>query len=133
VLGNLMGNTRYVEAAERTLLWSSGHVQQAPSSFSSLLSAVEDHLYAPALVLLTGPAVQLPEWQAATRTGYTPWRHVYAIPNDVPAFPPPLRPPYLPRVTSSEDRGRVVAFVCTGTECSLPMRDIAALKKALGN
>ena len=130
-LGNLMGNERYVEAAERTLRWTANHLAQAPSSFSSMMSALEDHIYPPELVLITGPAATLSDWQAATRTGYTPWRASFAIPNDVPTFPPPLRPPYLPRVTSTAERERPVAYVCSGMSCSLPIRDLAALKSAL--
>ena len=130
-LGNLMSNERYVEAAERTLKWAAGQMQQAPAGLCSMLSALEDHIYAPELVLISGPADQLQAWQAATRTGYTPWRTSFCIGNDVRTIPPPLLPPYLPKVTSTGDRNRPVAYVCSGMSCSLPLRDVAALKQAL--
>ena len=132
-LGNLMGNERYVAAADRTLLWTASHLVQAPASFSSMMSALEDYLYPPELVLITGPSAALAEWQAATRTGFTPWRASFAIPNDIPSIPPPPRPPYLPRITSAADRERPVAYVCTGTSCSLPLRDLDALRRTLGS
>ena len=111
------------------------HVRHAPAGHCAMLSALEDHHFPPELILLNGPSELIGEWLALSRDGYKPWRHSFAIPNDGRAIPaqagPPLAPPYLPRMMSAEDRARPIAYVCSGLSCSLPIKNVDALKKAL--
>ena len=131
LLGTLMSNQRYLEAAERILVWSADHVRHAPAGHCAMLAALEDHHYLPELILINGPAESIGAWQRLCRDGYKPWRRSFAIPNDVRTIPPPLAPPYLPRLMSAADRAQPIAYVCTGLSCSLPIKHVEGLKKAL--
>ena len=135
LLGNLMSNQKYIDAAERTLVWSADHVRHAPAGHCAMLSALEDHHFPPELILINGPSELIGEWLTLSRDGYKPWRHSFAIPNDGRAIPaqagPPLAPPYLPHMMSAEDRARPIAYVCSGLSCSLPIKNVDALKKVL--
>ena len=55
-----------------------------------------------------------------------------AIPTDLGRTErPPLLPPYLPRVQAAGAVDALVAYVCSGLECSLPITDIDTLKATL--
>ncbi|MFV2089918.1 MAG: hypothetical protein ACC642_04615, partial [Pseudomonadales bacterium] len=80
----------------------------------------------PEQIIIRGPEEQLAAWQAAGRTGYTPWRSVFAIPyagNDT-------LPSYLPRLVSTDLSSRVVAYRCQGLSCSLPIESLDEFRAA---
>ncbi len=125
-LGHLSGEPRFVEAAEKTLSWARGLIEQHPAGHCLLLTALEESIEPPELVIVRGPAGDLAPWLAAAREGYQPARHVYGIPYDAAQLPS-----YLPRLVSMETRAKVSAFFCTGTECSAPMTDFDAFKRTV--
>ena len=125
-LGHLTGEHRYLEAAERTLAWARGFIDQHPAGHCLLLTALEETVYPPELVIVRGPAQDMVEWLAAARVGYHPSRAVYAIPYDSD-----MVPNYLPRLVSAETRAKVSAFFCRGLQCSTPMTDLAEFKQAV--
>ncbi len=125
-LGHLMGESRYLEAADRTLRWARSLMEQAPAAHCTLLSALEEQRYAPQVVVIRGPADEIGEWQAAATGGFAPWRQVYAI-----AYGANALPTYLPRLVSAEEQSRAAAYVCSGLSCSLPIHDLESLKAAL--
>ena len=126
-LGHLTGEHRYLEAADHTLAWARGFVEQHPAGHCSLLTALESAVYPPELLIVRGPAADLEPWLGAARAGYHPSRAVYAIPYDCT-----LVPNYLPRLVSAETRARVSAFFCSGLTCSTPITDFEEFKRAVG-
>ena len=109
-LGHLVGEPRYLVAAERTLRLYWPQMNESPSAFCSLLMALEEILTPPEIVILRGPAPAMADWQA--RLGASPQRMVLALPNGMPGLPPTLAKP--------ESAG-VNAWVCRGTQCLPPL------------
>ncbi len=126
-LGHLLGETDYLDAAHNTLRWARAVLERMPSGHCSLLSALEETVYEPELIVLRGPAAKMAEWRAGLGAGYTPWRAIYAIPYDNVT----LTPAYLPRLVGSEQQQTVTAYVCRGLQCSLPISTLDDLKSAL--
>ena len=125
--GHLFAESRYLEAADRTIVWARGNMEQYPAGHCTLLSALEAALAEPEQIIIRGPAGDLQEWVAAATDGYRPWRKVYPIAYEgVEELPP-----YIPQLVSADSQQRVSAFVCQGTQCSLPLEDLDAFTDAL--
>ena len=125
-LGHLAGEPRYLEAAQRTLNWARGFIEQDPASHCTLLTALEETTHPAQLVILRGPTEDAAAWLDVARAGYRPGRMAYSIPYDAMRAPS-----YLPRLVSADNRARVSAFICTGLECGTPITDLAAFERAL--
>ena len=121
-LGELFGNTAWLDAAAGALDTARAMMEQYPAGHCTLLTALEERLYPGELIVLRGPPEALTEWRRALRGGYRPWRRIYAIPAGAEAVPP-----YLPPHTGPEP----VAFVCSDASCSLPITSMEALRSAL--
>jgi uncharacterized protein YyaL (SSP411 family) len=126
-LGHLFGESRYIDAAVACLRWARGAMERYPAGHCALLSALEDTVYPPELVVVRGPADAIAPWVDVVRQGFKPWRHVYGIPYEGVA----TAPAFLPKLVSGETRARPTAYVCTGQSCSLPIVSLDALKQAL--
>ena len=125
-LGHLAGEPRYLEAAQRTLQWARGFIEQHPANHCTLLTALEETVHLPQLVILRGPVEDMAAWLDVARAGFRPWRTTYGIPYDASRIPQ-----YLPRLASSDDKDRVSAFICSGLKCSTPITDLTAFERAL--
>ena len=126
-MGHLFAETRYLDAAEKTLEWARPKVAQYPAGHASLISALELNLRGPEQIIIRGPVSVLGEWQALATTGYKPWRRCYAI-----AYEGNLTlPPYLPRLVSAEQQNRTVAYRCEGLSCSAPVEDLDSFRDTL--
>ncbi|WP_018955097.1 thioredoxin domain-containing protein [Thioalkalivibrio sulfidiphilus] len=123
-LGHLLGEPRYVEAAERTVRLATTLMDQAPMAHASLISAFEEQLYLPKLVILRGAPEAMAAWHGRLLRDYAPRRLVFAIPADASDLPEAL--------AAKAPKGEAVAYVCTGTSCSAPVMDLDALLEQLG-
>ena len=108
-LGHLLGQGRYLMAAERTLRLFWPQIQRSPAGFGSLLLALEEALTPPDIVILRGPAGKMREWQQAL--GASPRRLVLALANGTPGLPEALAKP---------ESDHVNAWVCRGVTCFAP-------------
>jgi len=128
ILGHLFAEPRYLTAAERTLACPRAQMEQLPAGHCSMLHALEMVASPPDTIVLRGPVELVSEWRDAISEGYKPWQRVYSIPYEgirsVPA--------YLPRMVPIESRQVVIAYVCRGLQCGLPITDLDTLKKAIG-
>ncbi len=127
LLGHLLGEARYLEAASGTLKWARAAMEQYPAGHSTLLSALEDEMHPPELVIVRGPRAELEGWLRPVRSGYRPWRHAFGIPYEEVG----VMPAYLPRLVSAEKQRQCSAYVCRGLACSLPIHSPAELAAAL--
>jgi len=112
-LGHLLGESRYLDAAEQTLkgLWSS--LESMPHGHASLLAALAEAMSPGQTVILRGDAASMKAWwQRASRT-YAPRRLLLAIPATETTLPGMLAN-YTPL-------GEVVAYACTGLQCGSPV------------
>jgi len=122
-LGHLLGETRYLEAAERTLRNSWSHVARLPYAHATLLDALEEHLEPPEIVVLRGDA-GLVDWLTRATARYAPRRLSLAIPAGAPPLPPAL-------AARQPAAAGCLAYVCRGTHCEAPVSDLAELDRRL--
>jgi uncharacterized protein YyaL (SSP411 family) len=122
-LGLLLGEGRYLAAAERTLQACWPALQKYPDAHASMLLALEDWLEPPQLVLLRGPAAAVESWHRVLRVGFAPRVWVLAVPADAAPLPPALAL----RVAGESVR----AWLCCGSTCSAPFSALAELLAAL--
>ncbi len=122
-LGLLLGEARYLDAAQRTLQACWPALQQHPDVHPSMLLALEDWLDPPQLVLLRGPAPDIEAWRALLGAGFAPRCWILAVPAD--AAP-------LPAAIASRPAGDAPrAWLCRGSSCSAPIDSLAELLAAL--
>jgi hypothetical protein len=122
-LGVLLGETRYLEAAERTLRAASAVMERYPHGHATLLMALDELTRPPAIVVLRGPADEVEEWRAELDKAYDPHRLVFAIPADSPPLPAGL--------ADKRPQDHTIAYVCRGTTCSAPQRSLGDLLREL--
>jgi uncharacterized protein len=125
-LGHLIGEARYLEAAARALRLFYGAMGGHPSAHVSLLTALEEHLAPPRVVVLRGEAQILAAWQRALGATYRPDTLVIALPGNTsgtPNLPPALDKP-LPAAG-------VNAWLCQGVSCLPPASELETIVRLL--
>ena len=123
-LGFLLGETRYLDAAERTLRGAWQAIEEYPHGHVSLLTALEEYLTHPEIIVIRGEAEEIARWRDSAAKLYAPRRMVFAIQAEAPGLPGALaeRPPI---------DGETVAYKCVGTHCQLPVTTWEALAAEL--
>jgi uncharacterized protein YyaL (SSP411 family) len=122
-LGYLLGEPRYLSAAERTLRAGWLAVLKYPEAHASMLLALQDYLHPPQIVILRGDAAAIAPWQRELNTVFAPSRWVLAVASDATG---------LPEAIATKPAGEApVAYVCRGTQCSAPISSLAALTREL--
>jgi len=117
-LGHLTGETRYLESADRTLRLYYPDVCRQPGGFATLLTALEESLIPPAMVVIRGPQEQLIDWKRKISANYWPWVVSVGV--------PPERTD-LPSILDKPERRTVNAWVCAGVKCLEPIDDFSCL------
>jgi uncharacterized protein YyaL (SSP411 family) len=122
-LGWLAGETRYLDAAERTLRGGWASVTRVPQAHAMMLTALEEYLHPPQVVILRGEAPEVAAWSKALAPLYAPRRLVLAIPSDAAGLPEAL--------AAKAPRPATVAYLCEGPACSEPIDDLPRLVRLL--
>ena len=123
-LGHLLGESRYLDAAERAIRAGWKSIARLPHAHTAMLLAVEEFLYPPQTTVLRGPSGSLDAWARRCRAHYAPRRLVAAIPSDAPE----------PRgllAARRPDAAGPVAYVCEGHRCDAPITRYEALDEAM--
>jgi uncharacterized protein YyaL (SSP411 family) len=115
-LGHLLGELRYLDAAERTLQLFWPGISHSPGGFGSLLRALEQALTPPKTIILRGPANDMANWCRAL--GANPGGMVLALPNGTAGLPAALAKP---------ESDHVNAWVCQGVTCLAPIAKLEDL------
>ena len=118
-MGYLLGETRYLDAAERTLRAAWAAMEKHPHAHTSLLTALEEHLHPPETIILRGEASQIDGWRRDLAKLYAPRRMIFAVPTDTVGLPEAL--------ADKAPRGSAVAYVCQGSTCSAPIEGLSEL------
>ncbi len=121
-LGHLLGEQRYLDAANATVRAALHAIDRYPEGHATLLRALDELVTPPELVVVRGTPAELTAWQRTLDAGYHPHRLAFAIPND--AALPGLLAERAPRTTP-------VAYVCAGMTCRAPMTSLTDLAAAL--
>jgi len=122
-LGHLLGETRYLDAAERTLTALGGAVAQYPSAHCGLLLALDEYLNPPQVIVLRGAPDILKSWHARCGAHYAPGRAALAIPADVTNLTGLL--------AERRVQGDISAYICSGHACQAPVSTFEEFDKAL--
>ena len=113
-LGHLIGEPRYLAAAERTLRLFYPALERNASAFVSLATALEEAITPPQCVILRGPDAACTAWQRRLAASFRPNALIIALPEDSPSLPAALDKP--------STQSAVTAWVCRGATC-LPAID----------
>jgi len=122
-LGLILGETRYLDAAERTLRAGWAPLTRYPQAHTTLLNALDEVLAPVETVIIRGPADEAAQWQSELSALYAPNRMVFAIPSDARDLPSAL-------ADKKPGKG-TIAYVCTGTTCDAPVASLPALVRRL--
>ena len=119
-LGFLLGETRYLDAAEKTLQNASEAMNEYPHGHVTLVSALEEHLHHPEIIVIRGAMDEISNWQSSAAKLYAPRRMVFAIPADTRDLPGAL-------ADRKPKKDETIAYRCIGTHCDLPVTSWEAL------
>ncbi len=117
-LGNLLGESRYIQAAERTLALYYPTLQQHGTGYMTLLLTLQETLKAPRIVILRGAAGETAIWREQLVRHTWPHTLILALEGEIEGLPEALTKPLLPGV---------VAWVCQGAHCLPPIHDYQTL------
>ncbi|MCJ7590784.1 MAG: thioredoxin domain-containing protein [Woeseiaceae bacterium] len=125
-LGFVLGETRYLDAAEKTLRGAWQAIAEYPHGHVSLLTALEEFLTHPEVIVIRGDADEIARWRDSAAKLYAPQRMVFAISSDESGLPGAL-------ADRKPIAGETVAYKCVGTHCELPVSTWEALAAELSS
>jgi uncharacterized protein YyaL (SSP411 family) len=112
VLGYLLAEPKYIEAAERCLKAAWNSINQAAISHCSLLEALDLALEPPTIAILRGLSDELADWQQVINGRFMPFSYVFAIPDDA----------RLPAALAEKPvADSTHAYLCEGMQCAPPI------------
>ena len=120
-LGHLCAELRYLAAAEGALKAALPSMSRHPDAHATMLLALQDALEPPTMVVLRGRSKQLAEWRQILEKRFDPRRMALAIPEDTGNLTGLL--------AQCTPRGDICAYICHGTQCSLPVAESQELTK----
>ncbi len=107
-LGHLLGEARFLEAAERTLTLFYPQLAQQPTGFTSQLRVLQEYLMPPQIVILRSVPGASAAWRSQLMQHYWPNTMVLALEGEVADLPETLAKPGSQGVS---------AWVCQGVKC----------------
>jgi uncharacterized protein len=121
-LGHLIGEHRYLDAAERALRLFAPILQRHPNGHTTLAMGLAEHLEPPAIVILRGNASDMVPWERQLATRYLPTTLTVPVPEGLADLPPTMDKPV--------GKG-VAAWICVGSTCLPPIDRPEALDQTL--
>jgi uncharacterized protein YyaL (SSP411 family) len=118
-LGQILGDTRYLHAAEKTLRAAWPVIQKYPPGHAALLLALDETLHPIQVVVIRGKELDIAQWQRELNKVYAPRRIVLGIPANAADLPPAL--------SDKKALPETIGYVCRGEVCSEPLKSLAAL------
>ena len=118
--GFLLGETRYLDAAEKTLRFAWRPMNEYPHGHVSLITALEEYMQHPEVIILRGESTDIDRWLSSATRLYAPRRLIFAIPADAENLPGALS-------ERKAQGGETIAYRCIGNQCSLPITSWEAL------
>jgi len=119
-LGHLIGDTRYLDAAEKALRNAWQAMDEYPHGHVTLLTALSEYLDPPEVIVIRGEAEEIARWRDSAARLYAPARLIFAIEQDTRHLPGML-------AERKAIAGETVAYRCVGTHCELPVTSWEAL------
>ncbi|MDG2107396.1 MAG: thioredoxin domain-containing protein [Woeseiaceae bacterium] len=123
-LGFLLGEVRYLDAAERTLKSTWQSIENYPHAHVSLITALEEYLHHPEIIVIRGETKEIEYWRDSAIKLYAPQRMIFAIDANEENLPGAL-------ADKVAHEGESIAYKCIGTHCELPITTWEALAAEL--
>ncbi|MCG6872618.1 MAG: thioredoxin domain-containing protein [Gammaproteobacteria bacterium] len=123
-LGHLLGETRYLAAAEGVLSTLAPAIGEHPHAHASLLHALEEQLYPLQTVVVRGAAADLQPWLELAGRGFHPGRLVFGIPSHETGLPEVL-------AARRAAAGRVGGWICRDQTCAEPATSLSEFSRKL--
>ena len=117
-LGLLSGQTKYIDAAERTIRCCYDTLSDQAISHCSLLHALELYLNPGIVIILRGDKKNLSDWQSIANAHFIPQLTCFSIESDT-------------TTKDHEDKkpiGEACAYICEGTQCKPVITDLNEFK-----
>ena len=122
-LGHLLGEDRYVTAAEKTLRAAWASVLQMPMAHGALLCALTEAIEPPEILIVRGTSeAALQDWRQQSAAHFEPSRLCFVIPSDAPDLPPALADKHTDQPA--------LGWLCAGTRCQPPVKSWSDLEQA---
>jgi uncharacterized protein YyaL (SSP411 family) len=122
-LGHLLGESRYIDAAERCLRAAWPTLADLPHACCALLLALEEYLHPSVhLVVRHEASAAIDAWEDTAAIYRRQGVDVYFIPNDAE---------HLAGVLAAPVDGAITAYLCRGTSCGPPITQMEALARAM--
>ena len=121
-LGHILGEPRYLQAAERTLKAFDSSLGNNPAACATLCHALEEFLTPPTMVIIRGEVSQMSAWRDVLNQTYYPHHLFFFLDENVTDLPPTLQRNFTQDVN---------AWVCKGVVCSTSMNDLRETVKTL--
>lgn len=123
-LGHVLGESRYLDAAEKTLKAFNGEMQSHPSAYCGLLCAADEYLQGTEVIIIRGTDKARKQWQSLVEQQYQPNRMLLSIDSATDKLPAALK--------EKKPQGDIVAYICQAQTCSAAITDIEVLQQELG-
>jgi hypothetical protein len=117
--GYLLGETRWLEAGERTLRAAWLAINRFPHGHMSLLEALAEYLVPPQIVIIRGAPAEADRWRDELGKLYAPHRLVFSIPADLAGLDA--------AVADKKAGNGTRAYLCRGSTCSAPVESLPDL------
>ncbi len=122
-LGHLLGEARYLQAAERALRCCWEHLKQIPHAHCTMLKALDELTNPTEIIILRGDEAAMQPWLERASRHYAPRRISFAIPTSAGDLPESLR--------IRQAQGDCTAYRCHGSHCEAPIHTLDAFDQAL--
>jgi uncharacterized protein YyaL (SSP411 family) len=117
-LGHLLGEARYLTAAERALRIFYPQMSRQPVGFTSMLAALDEYLAPPNILILRGPEPEVAEWRRSLASEHLPRTVVIAPAQDAAGLPATMAKPASPHVNG---------WLCQGVKCLSAQDDLSEI------
>lgn len=123
MLGYLVGEERYLKAAEKTIHSTWNTLIKFPAEHCSILIALNDLLDPPYIIVIRGPEQDCKIWQQYCKLQIN--HTVFTIPDHIQDLPGLL--------STHKSTNKVCAYICKGTQCLALINDFEKLKNTIGD
>ena len=118
-LGILLGEPRYLHAAERCVRLFYPQMLQQPIAYPTLLAVLDEVLHPPRVIVLRGPAAEVESWKAVLTPQLKHSDALLALHNDI----------LLPEALAKPESACATAWLCVGSSCQPPVTDLKKLER----
>ena len=121
-MGTLLGEERFIKAAERAIMQAKTAMESSPQHYATLLRAAMEYEHDFEYIVIRGSEEICRQWLRITADYYNPSRLCFAIPTTATDLPTALA-----SKKADEDPNRGIAYLCRGQSCLPPFKNVQEL------